>query len=88
MEDLIKEINNIMDLERDGSRLSITFYSDKTVVFGIYEQEVPIYVIKDSKEVYLEVEACSSKLTADMLDELAEITRLIQKNIDVVIKCL
>lgn len=88
MKDLIKGINKIMDLDRDGSRLSITFYSDRSIVFGIYEQDVQIYVDKEDRVVYLETEGLSSELTADMLDELAQITRLIQNNIDVVLKCL
>lgn len=88
MQNLIKEINQIMGKEFIGSQLTIKFLNDGGIVFGIYEQEIPIIVNSKTNEVYLDCELTSDALTADMLDELAQIVKLIEQNIDIVLECI
>lgn len=87
MEILIKQINEIMGPDNLGAELTIKFYKNK-IVFGVYEQEIPIVVDKKSMQVYLDCETTSSHLTYDMLNELTQITKLIENNIDIIIKCI
>lgn len=86
MNELIKDINDIMG-NFEGSQLTIRFFNDGGIVFGIYEQEIPIVVDTKEKTVYLDCEVTSSHLTSDMLNELSAITKLIEKNIDIVLSC-
>ncbi|HHT98246.1 MAG TPA: hypothetical protein GXZ90_10190 [Clostridiales bacterium] len=88
MDNVIRQINKIMGVENMGSQLSISFYNDGGIVFGIYEHEIPIVVDKDNKQVHLDCETVNVKLTYDMLSELTQITKLIQDNIDTVLKCI
>lgn len=87
METLIKQINEIMGPDNLGTQLTIRFYKNE-VVFGIYEQEIPVVVDKKSMQVYLDCKTTSSHLTYDMLNELTQITKLIEENVSVVLECL
>ena len=88
MEQLIKKINEIMGPELLGSELTIKFLSDGSIVFGIYEQEVPIIVDKEKMLVYLDCGTTSAHLTYDMLDELTQITKLIKDNLETILRCV
>lgn len=88
MEQLIKKINEIMGPELLGSELTIKFLSDGSIVFGIYEQEIPIIVDKEKMLVYLDCGTTSVHLTYDMLDELTQITKLIKDNLETILKCV
>lgn len=87
MEKVIKKINETMG-DFEGSMLTIRFFRDKVIVFEIYEQEIPIVVDRTKKEVYLDCETTSSHLTKDMLEELTQITKIIEENLDTVLACL
>lgn len=88
MQELIKQINQIMGSENLGSQLTMRFFSDGGIVFGIYEQEIPIVVDTDKREVYLDCETTSSHLTYDMLNELTQITKLIKNNLESILECV
>lgn len=88
MEEMIKEINDIMGIHNMGSQLTISFYSDNGIVFGIYEQEIPLVVDTKKGTVHLDCETTSSHLTPDMLTELAEIAKVIQNNMTLILKCV
>ena len=88
MEKLIKQINKIMNPDNIGTQLTIRFYNDGGIVFGIYEQEISIVVDREKEKVYLDCETTSSHLTYDMLNELAQITKLIEENLDVILECV
>lgn len=88
MENVIKQINEIMGPDNLGSQLTVSFFGDGGIVFGIYEQEIPIVVDKESMQVYLDCETTSSSLTYDMLNELTQITKLIEDNLEIIVKCV
>lgn len=88
MEKLINKINEVMGKENLGSQLAINFYNDGGIVFGIYEHEIPIVVDKKNMRVYLDCELTYTKLTYDMLNELTQITKLIEENIETIVKCV
>jgi hypothetical protein len=87
MEKIIKEIMNIMG-DIDGSQLSIDFYTDESIVFNIYEVEIPLIVDKKKKTVYMDCECYTGEITVDMLDELHQIAKLLEENIDLILSCL
>lgn len=86
MNELLKNINKILG-SFDGSKLTVSFYSDGSIAFYIYEQEVPIIVDKEDKVVYFDASLSSDRLTGDMLGELSAIMSLIDENIDEVLSC-
>lgn len=88
LEKVIKEINEIMGKDNIGSQLTIKFFTDDIITFGIYEQEIPIIVDKKAESTYLNCELCNSHLTYDMLNELTQITKVIQDNIKIIIACV
>lgn len=88
MQELMKKINEIMGSENIGSQLTIRFFGDGGIVFGIYEQEIPVVVDKENMAVYLDCETTSSHLTYDMLNELTQITKLIKDNLEIVVECV
>lgn len=88
MEKVISKINEIMGMDLIGSQLTIRFFSDGGIVFGIYEQEIPIVVDKKNKLVYLDCETSNDHLTYDMLNELTQITQVIKDNLDIIIQCV
>lgn len=88
MEKLIKQINKIVNPDNIGTQLTIRFYNDGGIVFGIYEQEISIVVDREKEKVYLDCETTSSHLTYDMLNELAKITKLIEENLDIILECV
>lgn len=81
MTDIIKKIREIIG-DHWSSELNIRIYPDKSIMFEIYESEVPILVNLEDGTAELYCEVCKSKLTADMLKELGEICKAIENNID------
>lgn len=83
---LIRDINKVMG-NFMGSELTIRFF-ENSIVFGIYEQEIPIVVNAKDKTVCLDSETTTAHLTGDMLKELSDIVVLIEEKIDTVLSCL
>ena len=77
MDNLIDKILKIIG----NNKLSINFWGNE-VWLSIYETEIPIVINFKEKYSYLDCETSDHHLTADMLDELYQITKLINENID------
>lgn len=86
MNELLREMNNVLG-PHEGSRLSLGFYSDGSIAFYVYEQEIPIVIDKENKVAYFDSSITNDKLTGDMLHELSVIAKLIDENIDVILSC-
>lgn len=86
MNELLKNINKILG-PFEGSKLTASFYSDGSIAFYIYEQEIPIVVDKEDKVAYFDSSLSDNRLTGDMLSELSAIVNLINENIDEVLSC-
>lgn len=82
MNNIIKQIREIIGTHW-SSQIHIHIFKDE-IYFGIYESEVPIIVDLKRKEVYVECEGLKSNFTSDMLDELGQICRLLEDNLDVI----
>lgn len=88
MNNVIKQIRKIMG-DRDSSVLKIEIWTDKEIVFNIYESEIPIMVDGKKKEVYIECEwLLTQKLCGDMLIELGEISKILEENIEVILNAV
>lgn len=87
MELVIKKIMNIMG-DKDGAALTINFFRDGEIVFNIYDSEMPIVINKSTREVYLNCEFVDNQIKADVLNELYQIMKLLEDNIDTILECL
>lgn len=85
MTNLIKSIREIIG-DHESSVLSIDIYPEKEIVFKIYETGIPIYVNLKEKYSYIDTETIDSHLCKDMLQELHDIVKLIDGNIDMIEK--
>lgn len=84
MTEIIKKIQWILG-NHDSSMIQIKI-CPTDIWFLIYESEVLITVDKKEKSVCVDCEGNRGGLTADMLDELSKIVRLLEDNIDGVLQ--
>jgi hypothetical protein len=83
MTEIIKKIQEILG-DFEGSMLKINI-TPHEIWLDIYETEVPLTIDKKDKHVYVDCEFYNHQLTADMLDELSQICKVLEENIDVVL---
>lgn len=79
MESIINKIRQILG-NHESSQLSIQFFNDGEIVFNIYESEIPI--VFNGKYIALDCETTRINLTTDMLNELYQISKLLDQNKD------
>lgn len=78
MQAILKEIYDIIK----GEPYSMRIYGDNTIVFYLYEIEIPIVVNLNTKKVYLDFEDVNGgQLNSEALSELLMITKLLEDNI-------
>lgn len=82
MTNIIKKIKEIMG-NHWSSDLKVSFFNDGGIVFEIYESEIPIAIDIKKSEVYLDCELYDGHLTVDMLQELHDVVKLLEDNIEV-----
>ena len=82
MTELIKQIRKILG-NHWSSQIHVHITKDE-VWLEIYETEVVIIIDLKKKEVYVDCEASHHCLNSDMLNELGQICRLIEENLDVI----
>lgn len=86
MTQIIKEIRKILG-KNHSNLFNINICSDG-IWFEIYENEISLIIDVKTKYVYLDCEASCHHLTIDMLNELYQIARLLQDNIDKILELL
>ena len=81
MNDIIRRIRRIIG-NYESSELSITVYSDGSIVFDIYEQKIPIMIDLKKEKAYVNCECINTTLTSDNLIELGKICAMLDKNME------
>ena len=79
--DIIKKIRSYIGKD-DWADIKVTIYSNGEIAFEIYETEVPIIVDLKRGLCYVDTECMDNQLTAEMLDELAFIVKLLEGEIE------
>jgi len=54
----------------------------------VYDNEIPIVIDIKEKYAYIDTNMIDAHLTSSMLDELSQIVKIIDDNIDVFMECL
>ena len=86
MNNIIKQILSIIG-DHEGSKLTINIYPPNDISFYIYDIEIPVNIDIKDKYAYIDCELIDGRLTKDMLNELSEIVKIIEGNIDIILKC-
>jgi len=87
LNNIIKQILNVIG-NHEGSKFTLTIWPPDEIYISIYETDVLIEINKKEKYAYVNTETMEHHLTASMLDELSQIVKIIDDNIDVVLECL
>lgn len=80
MEKTIKQITKILG-DREGSQVSINLLPEE-IWLNIYESSISIVIDKKERSCFLDCQTTNAHLTKDMVSELLEIMKVIEKNID------
>ena len=87
LQNIIKQILNIIG-DYEGSKLSLHIWPFSEICVYIYETEIPIVIDIKEKYSYIDTDTMDNHLTSSMLDELNQIVKIIDDNIDVFLGCL
>jgi len=87
MTNLIQQIRKVIT-SPDCNIIKIEIWSDTEIAFLIYDREIPIGVNLKEDDVYLDCEMFPERLTADELNEISQIIKIIEKNINEIKECL
>ena len=87
LQDIIKQMLNVIG-DYEGSKISMGIWPPNEIYFLVYETEALIEIDKKEKCAYLNTDTMTHHLTASMLDELCQIVKIIDDNIDVILECL
>ena len=87
LNDIIKHILKII-CNHKGNKLSINIWPPNEIYFYIYESEIPICINIKEKYAYIDTETINNHLSGNMLNELSQIIKIIENNIDVILDCL
>jgi len=82
MTNLIKEIRKIIG-DNDYNYIDIHICYNE-IWLDIYETGVVIAIDLKKREVYVDCETLSNKLSWTMLDELSKIVKLLEDNLDII----
>jgi len=87
LQNIIKQMLNVIG-DYEGSKISMGIWPPNEIYFLIYETEALIEIDKKERCAYLNTDTMTHHLTASMLDELCQIVKIIDDNIDVILECL
>jgi len=87
LQNIIKQILNVIG-DNEGSKLSLHIWPFSEICVYIYETEIPIVIDIKEKYAYIDTDTMDNHLTSSMLDELSQIVKIIDDNIDVILECL
>jgi len=87
LQDIIKQMLNVIG-DYEGSKLTINIWPPNEMCIYIYDSEIPIVINVKNKYIYIDTDTMDHHLTASMLDELCQIVKIIDNNIDVFLGCL
>ena len=77
---ILKEIFNCLG---DESReVKITLYPDQEVVVELWERNLPLIISKNNDRCYLDTSMTEFEMTAEMLEEVLKVMKVIDNNID------
>jgi len=87
LQDIIKQILNVIG-NYEGSKLTINIWPFDNISIYVYDNEIPIVIDIKEKYAYIDTNMIDAHLTSSMLDELSQIVKIIDDNIDVFMECL
>jgi len=87
LQDIIKQMLNVIG-NYEGSKISMGIWPPNEIYFLIYETEALVEIDKKEKCAYLNTDTMTHHLTSSMLDELRQIVKIIDDNIDVILECV
>ena len=87
LQSIIKQMLNVIG-EQKGSRLSLNIWPPNEIYMCVYETEIPIVIDIKEKYAYIDTNTMDNHLTSSMLDELNQIVKIINNNIEVFIECV
>ena len=87
LQSVIKQMLNVVD-DYEGSKLSLHIWPSGEICIYIYETEIPIVIDIKEKYAYIDTDTMNNHLTSSMLDELNQIVKIIDDNIDVILECV
>ena len=87
LQSIIKQILNIIG-DYEGSKLSLNIWPFDNISIYVYDNEIPIVIDIKEKYAYIDTDTMNNHLTSSMLDELSQIVKIIDNNIDVFLGCL
>jgi len=87
LQNIIKQMLNIIG-DNEGSKLSLHIWPSGEICIYVYDSEIPIVINVKNKYTYIDTDTMDHHLTASMLDELCQIVKIIDDNIDVILECL
>ena len=87
LQNIIKKMLNVIG-DYEGSKLSLNIWPPNEICIYVYESEIPVVINVKNKYVYIDTDTMDHHLTSSMLDELCQIVKIIDNNIDVILGCL
>ena len=87
LQDIIKQMLNVISTY-EGSKLTINIWPFDNISIYVYDNEIPIVIDIKEKYAYIDTDTMNNHLTSSMLDELSQIVKIIDNNIDVFLGCL
>jgi len=87
LQNIIKQMLNVIG-NHEGSKFSLHIWPFSEICVYIYETEIPIVIDTKEKYAYIDTDTMNNHLTSSMLDELSQIVKIIDDNIEVFMECL
>ena len=72
----------------EGSKLTINIWPFDNISIYVYDSDIPIVIDIKNKYSYIDTNMMDNHLTGSMLNELNQIVKIIDNNIDVILDCL
>jgi hypothetical protein len=76
---ILKEIFNC--LGEESREVKITLYPDQEVCVELWERNLPLIISKNRDRCYLDTNMTEFEMTADMLEEVVRVMKVIDSNI-------
>ena len=87
LQNIIKQMLNVIG-DYEGNKISLNIWTPNEMCIYVYDSEIPVVINVKNKYVYIDTDTMDHHLTYNMLDELCQIVKIIDDNIDVILECL
>jgi len=87
LQNIIKQMLNVIG-DYEGNKISLNIWTPNEMCIYVYDSEIPVVINVKNKYVYIDTDTMDHHLTSSMLDELCQIVKIIDDNIDVILECL